>query len=223
MLLIVPTPIGNLEDITLRGIKALKEADSIICEDSRVTRKLMKLLEIETAGKFVDYMRNHQLNQASEAELDKISEDNEYRVVMVSDAGSPGLSDPGFLIIKLAIEKQIPYSVLPGSNALVPAVVGSGLVNKDFLFVGFLPTKKGRQKKLKEVSGSGYPVVLYESVHRVEKLISELNEYYSPQSEIAICREISKQFEEIVVSKLADLDISKMKLKGEFVVVIRPV
>jgi 16S rRNA (cytidine1402-2'-O)-methyltransferase len=145
MLYIVPVPVGNLEDITLRGVRLFREAQTIITEDSRQTRKLMKLLEIETKPRFIDITKNHSLNDKGIKDGLLQASIVESVVLLVTDSGTPGISDPGCEIIRYALDNAIPYTVLPGATAFVPALVSSGLVEKEFMFLGFLPIKKGRQ------------------------------------------------------------------------------
>jgi 16S rRNA (cytidine1402-2'-O)-methyltransferase len=226
MLYIVPTPVGNLEDITLRAVRLLKTAHIIISEDTRHTRKLMKLLEIENKPKFIDFTRNHELNLLPiEAALRTIltaeeEEKEAVEILVVSDSGTPGISDPGIEIIRLAQELAINYTVLPGATAFVPAVVASGITGREFTFLGFLPVKKGRQTQWKEIAVSAYPVVFYESVHRIEKCIGELKQYLDPSRKVSICREVTKMYETIWIGTIGTLEVSEIKQKGEFVIVV---
>jgi len=196
----------------------MKTVSHVICEDPRVAHKLYTLLEIEMKPSFVSIIKNHQLNDKVFRLLDSTQED----ILVVTDAGTPGLSDPGREIIQYLQENGYEYSVLPGANALVPAVVASGLVPKEFLFKGFLPIKKGRKAQLTSISESKVPVVLYESVHRIEKLLVELQGYLNPESAIFIHREISKQYETMWSGTISDLSNIELKKKGEFVVVVKP-
>ncbi len=231
MLYLVPTPLGNLEDITLRALRLLKEADTIITEDSRMTRKLMNLLEIANKPAFVDIIRNHNLNwskvqdtlkevKQNQIKIELNPETKELVVLLVTDAGTPGVSDPGIEIIRLAQEMEVKYTVLPGPSALVPAVVASGLVSKEFVFLGFLPIKKGRQSLWQEIIRSQYPIVVYESVHRIEKFLAESKEHLQADRKICICNDLSKKFEQIWVGKIANLQEFQLVTKGEFVIVI---
>lgn len=217
MLYIVPTPVGNLEDITLRAINILSKVEVIICEDSRKTRELLRLLNINNKPKFVDYMKNHNINLSK---IEEVLEFEDKDIAFVTDAGTPGISDPGILLIRLLQQKKIEYTVLPGATALIPAVVASGLVTKDFVFVGFLPTKKGRQSAWQMIVDSQIPVVLYESVHRISKMIEEAQIYLSPTRKVCICKELSKKFEEVRILQVNELSKLEMNFKGEFVVVI---
>jgi len=221
MLYIVPTPIGNLEDITLRALRLLKEAQLILCEDSRQTRKLMNLLEIENKPKFVDLVRNQEYNfRGVQEAISQLENDPDLVVLLVSDAGTPGISDPGFEVLRMVQQKNIKYTVLPGATAFVPALVASNLVSKEFRFVGFLPLKKGRQTLWKEIIRSQTPIIIYESVHRILKFIEEAKSNLEPERKICICRELTKTFEEIWVGNIAGLSELKIIEKGEFVIII---
>jgi 16S rRNA (cytidine1402-2'-O)-methyltransferase len=225
MLYFVPVPVGNLEDITLRAHRLLQTAPIIISEDSRETRKLMKLLEIDTRPKFVDFTREHKLNIKPILvvfEQMKAAQDagEEMDVLVVSDSGTPGISDPGVELVRAAREMGIAQTVLPGATALIPAVVMSGITGKEFLFLGFLPIKKGRQTAFKELATSQYPVVFYESVHRIEKCVEEIKVAIESDRKISICREISKKFEDVWVGTVGELEIATITQKGEFVIVL---
>ncbi len=221
MLYIVPTPIGNLEDITLRALKLFEEAEVILTENSKNTALLLTHLKIKNRPKFINILKNRKFNTL---EVDQVLEQSklepDQKILLVSDAGTPGISDPAIQIVRLAQQKQVAISTLPGATALIPAVVNSGLVTKEFLFLGFLPTKKGRQKLWKEIQNSPYPVILYESVHRTEKLILEMQTYLSSSRKVAFSREISKVFEQNWLGTVADLAHIQITLKGEFVWVI---
>jgi 16S rRNA (cytidine1402-2'-O)-methyltransferase len=219
MLYVVPTPIGNLEDITVRAQRILTESTSILCEDPRITKKLCNLLGIDTKPQFIALSRNKEINYSGIAKvLDTIS-DNDV-VSLVTDAGTPGMSDPGCEIVRMCQELGIKYTVLPGATAFVPALVASGIVQKEFVFMGFLPTKKGRKTAWATISLSHYPVVFYESVHRIAKCILEAQEYLQPDQKISISREISKTFESLWSGKVSDLSSYSLVEKGEFVVVV---
>lgn len=224
MLHFVPTPIGNLEDITLKAIRLFKSADTVICEDPTVFFKLLKLLNIENKPKLINIIKNHEFNQIQiQKALSELAEDPSKTVLVVTDAGTPGVSDPGFLIVKIAQELSIEYCVEPGASALLPAVVASGLVSKGFIFLGFPPIKKGRQTFLKKLSRYDLPVVIYESSHRIERLIENLELYIEPNRKVFIIREISKKFEQKWLGQIKDLNPNIMKWKGEFVIVIKAI
>lgn len=218
-LFIVSTPIGNLKDITLRALDVLKEADFIACEDTRVTGFLLNHYDIKK--EMVSLNANNE-NQKIEYVLDRIT--GGENCALVSDAGTPAISDPGIRLISAAIKKNINVITVPGPSALTAALTLSGLPTDSFVFEGFIPQKKGRQKKLKELADEKRTIVIYESTHRIEKLLNELNEYM-PGRLIVICRELTKKFEEVwrgypeeILSTLSDRII-----KGEFVVVIAPI
>jgi 16S rRNA (cytidine1402-2'-O)-methyltransferase len=223
MLYVIPTPIGNLDDITWRAVKLLSTVDTLLCEDSRSVRKLLTLLEISHKPQMIDLTRYHQFNFAGIRKiLDILLENPEQQVGLVTDTGTPGISDPGREVIQLAQEKQVEYTVLPGATALIPAVVASGLVAKEFHFVGFLPIKKGRQTKWQEITQSSSPIVLLESVHRLSKFLREAQEYLSPSRYLSIHNEISKKFERRWLSRVKELPqlTEEIVYKGEFCVVI---
>ncbi len=216
-LIITPTPIGNLEDITLRSIRYLKECDFILAEDTRVTLKLLNHLEItKSVYSFHSHNEHKVLNQV----IQKIQEAE--NVVLVSDAGTPGISDPGFLLIRSCIENEIEIECLPGPTAVIPALVVSGFPTDRFIFEGFLPHKKGRQTRIKEICSETRTTVLYESPHRINKMLKQFQEYIHPERPVAVIREISKMFEEIKRGTIQELiDFSEQKvLKGEIVVVV---
>lgn len=222
MLYIIPTPVGNLEDITLRAIRLLSDSQIILCEDGRVTSKLLTLLKIDNKPRYVNITQNQKFRYNTIKSI--LEENNNQDLLLVSDAGTPGISDPAFQIIKLAQEIGIKYTVLPGATAMVPAIVASGLAPKEFIFQGFLPIKKGRIKKWEEIKVALYPTVIYESVHRIEKTLNEIKEIFDPTTPISISKEISKSNEMVwtgVVSELVSY-IEDTKLKGEFVIVLSP-
>lgn len=217
-LYIVATPIGNFEDITYRAVRILSEVSFIACEDTRITSRLLNHYNISTPL-FVMSARNE--DQKINLLLEKI--ESGETCALVSDAGTPCISDPGIRLVSAAIKRGIYPVPVPGANAAVTALSVSGLPTDAFYFEGFLPQKKGRQKKLKELTTLEKTIVLYESVYRIEKLLSELNEYM-PERKISVHREITKMFEESwagypneIISELDD-----KKIKGEFVVVIAP-
>lgn len=223
MLYIIPTPIGNLDDITIRAVKILEKCNVLICEDPRNTAQLLKLLKIPNPPKLIQYVSNHNFNYTKihDALLeDKNSNDDGFITGLVSDAGSPGLSDPGREVVEIAIEIGLKYTVLPGSNATIPAIVASGFVSKEFIFIGFLPIKKGRNKLWGDIIRSQYPTVLYESKHRINKLIEEIYANLEPERRICICREISKMHEWIWSGTVEELKSVEVMEKGEFVVTI---
>jgi len=221
MLYFIPTPIGNKDDITIRAMKLLQSLDIFICEDTRTTMKLMKMYDIPYKDKqffsLTSFTSTGQL--AKYVDILKVSD-----IWLVSEAGTPGLSDPGKSMIQLCNEYDIPFTILPGANALVPAVVGAGFDTSEFIYLGFLPTKKGRQTKIKEILSSKIPVFVYESVHRIEKFFKELDQN-GFHGQISISRELSKMYEQQFTGTVEDaismIQSKKMPLKGEFVIGIR--
>lgn len=219
-LYLVPTPIGNLEDITIRALKVLSSANVIACEDTRTTQGLLKKLDIRYE-KLVSY---HEYNERERAvELVKHIKENGISVALVSDAGTPALSDPGYRIINEAINNDVKVIPLPGANALLPALLGSGFATNEFVFLGFPPQKKGRQTFLQHAAAMPQTLIMYESTHRIGKLIKEIVEYFGEETEICIARELSKMYEEFLrgtAREIADIFDERKELKGEIVVVI---
>ncbi len=218
MLYIVSTPIGNLKDITLRALEILKEVDFIACEDTRVTVNLLHHYEIKR-----EMLSLNAVNESSKIDsiINRIISGESC--ALVSDAGTPGISDPGKRLIASTIGKNITVVPVPGASALLTALTISGLPADSFIFEGFIPQKKGRQKKLTEISQEERAVVIYESVYRIEKLINELNQFI-PDREIAVCRELTKKFEEVWRGKPSEIlnSLPGKTIKGEFVIVIAP-
>lgn len=212
-LYIVATPIGNLEDITLRALRILKEADLVLCEDTRVTRKLLEHYNIRT--KTLSY-HQHSGKIKSEKVLSQLSQGRS--LALVTDAGTPGLSDPGGKLVEEALASGCKIESIPGPSALIAAISISGVPVDRFLYLGFLPHKKRRQTLINQISESKYPVVLYESVHRINKLLSEL----SPLSRIVVARELTKKFETIYRGTVKEVQkqLKPSETKGEFVVII---
>ena len=217
MLYIIPTPIGNLEDITLRSLRILKDSDLILAEDTRVSIKLLKNYNIKTPMEsFHTYNEHIRLKKYLEyLKKDKI-------ISVVSDAGTPGISDPGYLLVRNALENEIKVSCLPGPTALIPALVQSGLPCDRFIFEGFLPTKKGRLNKLNQMASESKTTVFYESPHRLLKLIHQMKTIFGGNRKIAIVREISKLHESTFTGTLeeAKLYFEGKKPKGEFVIIV---
>ena len=216
-LFIVPTPIGNLEDITLRAIRVLKEADLVLSEDTRQTGKLLKHYDIDTPQRSFHQHNEHKILSVA---IDQIKTHNS--VALVSDAGTPGISDPGFLLVRECISNNIEVECLPGATALIPALVESGFPCDNFYFIGFLPVKKGRKKRLDEIKLMDKTVVLYESPHKIQKTIRELKEILEGNRRICISREISKIHHETMRGTLNEIDtiVQSRKLKGEIVIAI---
>jgi len=216
-LYLIPTPIGNLEDMSFRSIRILKEVDLVLAEDTRQTKKLFNHYQIETAlQSFHAHNEHHRVQGYIEKMLAGMS------IAQVSDAGTPGISDPGFLLVRAAIQNEITVECLPGPTAFVPALVASGIPCDRFVFEGFLPQKKGRQTKLKLLAQEERTVILYESPHRINKLVSEIAEYFDPDRQVVIAREITKMHEEFLRGTATELKetLEQKKLKGEIVVII---
>tara|TARA_Y100000589_G_scaffold324204_1_gene360002 strand:- start:14411 stop:15088 length:678 start_codon:yes stop_codon:yes gene_type:complete len=214
---IIPTPIGNLGDITNRAIEVLSSCDLILAEDTRTTRNLLRHLGVDKPLKSFHLHNEH---KAVGSIVDSLTSGLHY--ALCSDAGTPGISDPGFLLVRACIEAGIEVSCLPGATAFVPALVLSGLPCDRFIFEGFLPHKKGRQKRLQAMILEKRTTVLYESPHRILKLLHELVNYECGSRKIAVCRELSKLHEEVIRGTVSDAleHFSRKSPKGEFVVVI---
>ena len=216
-LFLVPTPVGNLEDITMRALRILREADLILAEDTRTTGNLLRHFDIRNA-----MLSYHKFNEHQTVE----SVVNRLRggetVALVSDAGTPGISDPGFLVAREAIKAGIEVITLPGATAMVPALVSSGLPCDRFCFEGFLPQKKGRQSRLKALSCEPRTMVFYESPHRVVKALMQMAEVFGQERPVSVCREISKIHEESVRGTLSEVldHFQKNEPRGEFVIVV---
>lgn len=219
MLYIVPTPIGNLEDITLRALRILREVDVVACEDTRVTGRLLQLLGIDRKRLISLHAHNE---SGRTAEIVAILREG-VAVALVSDAGTPGISDPGGLLIAEVIAHGLTIVVLPGPNAAITALVGSGFMLKSFHFEGFLPAKKGRRTRLDQLRRIESVIVLYESPHRLKKTILELQETFGPDRRVAIARELTKIYEEFLRGTLAQI-VHELEertvIKGECVIVI---
>lgn len=216
-LYIVPTPIGNLDDITIRAIDTLKNSDLILAEDTRRAKKLLSHYNIST--KIKSYHVNNEHKKVDEY-IELMLEDK--IISLITDAGTPCISDPGFLLVRKTIKKGIQITCLPGPTALIPALVLSGLPSDAFIFEGFLPRKKGRKTKLKEISQNIITTIIYESPYRIIKTLSDLLEFTESNREISISREISKIYEETYRGSLSDAltYFSNKKIKGEFVICI---
>ena len=216
-LYIVPTPIGNLDDITLRAIKTLEAADYILAEDTRTTAFLLKHLGIEKKL-YSHHKFNEHATAASVAEA--IGEGR--TVALVSDAGTPGISDPGFLLVRTCVEAGIEVETLPGATAFVPALVQSGFPCDRFCFEGFLPQKKGRTKRLQELSQESRSIIFYESPVRVVKCLEQLAEIFGEERAVSVSRELTKKFEQTVRGSVAEVleHFRTHEPKGEFVIVV---
>ncbi len=216
-LFIVPTPIGNLGDITIRAIETLKNSDLILAEDTRHAKKLLSEYKIST--KVNSYHLNNEHKKVNDY-IELMS--SGQKISLITDAGTPCISDPGFLLIREAIKKEIIITCLPGPTALIPALVLSGLPSENFIFEGFLPRKKGRKTKLLELAQNTRTTIIYESPYRVVKTLTEFLEYFGEDRQITLSREISKIYEETFRGSVVEAVkyFSNKKIKGEFVICI---
>ncbi len=217
MLYIVSTPIGNLEDITLRALRTLKEVDLIAAEDTRHSHILLQKYEIKTP---VTSFHSYSTDAKLESIIRELKDGKE--VALISDAGTPGISDPAYSLIRRAIEEGVKIVPIPGASALLTAIVSSGLPMDKFVYLGFLPLKKGRQTLLKSLQTEERTLVIYESPHRLLKTLEHLKEYLGDR-EIAVCRELTKVFEETLRMKISDAikHFTQKKPKGEFVLIVK--
>ena len=217
LLYIVATPIGNLEDITFRAVRVLKEADLILAEDTRTSGFLLKHYEIKTP-----MQSHHKFNEHKTVDNVVQRIKNGQTVALISDAGTPAISDPGFLVVRQCVENDIEVECLPGATAFVPALVASGLPNDRFTFEGFLPQKKGRQTKMRELSTEKRTMIFYESPFRLAKTLTQLAENFGNERKASVSREISKVFEETKRGTLQDLSLyyTEHNPKGEIVVIV---
>ena len=216
-LYIVPTPVGNLEDITLRALRVLKEADCILAEDTRTSGILLKHYDIKAK-----LQPHHKFNEHKTIESIAQRIKGGENIALISDAGTPGISDPGFLLSRQCAKEGVEVECLPGATAFVPAIVASGLPCDRFCFEGFLPQKKGRVSRLTELSTEERTIIFYESPYRIVKLLTQIAEIFGNERECAVCREISKLHEEIVRGSVEEVlsHFSTHEPKGEFVVVV---
>ncbi len=216
-LYVVPTPVGNLEDITYRALRILKEVSFILAEDTRTTGMLLKHFDVQTR-----MQSHHKFNEHKTVEsvVERIKAGES--VALVSDAGTPSISDPGFLVVRECVRNGVEVECLPGATAFVPALVNSGLPSDRFCFEGFLPQKKGRATRIKELSEESRTIVLYESPYRLVKCLTQLSDVFGDEREASVSREISKMFEETVRGTLAELiaHFTEKEPKGEIVIVV---
>lgn len=216
MLYLVPTPVGNLEDITLRALRILKEVSLILAEDTRTSSVLLKHYDIHTPLK-----SHHKFNEhATAAQMAALAQSQD--IALISDAGTPGISDPGFMLVRACVELGVEVQTLPGATAFVPALVGSGLPCDRFYFEGFLPQKKGRQTRLQWLAQQDHTMIIYESPFRLQKTLEQLAEYLGLDRQASVSREISKKFEDTQRGTLAEL-IAHFKAspaKGEIVIIV---
>jgi len=214
---IVPTPIGNLDDITLRAINVLKDVDLILCEDTRRSKKLLIHYEIETP------LRSHQkFNEHQEVDIiiEKIKSGT--KVALISDAGTPGISDPGYLIVRTCIQNNIEIDCLPGPTAFVPALINSGIPSDKFIFEGFLPVKKGRKTRLEILSKEERTMVFYESPHKILKTLNDFLIHFGSNRKVSISRELTKIYEETIRGTIHSVleSLTEKSIKGEIVVIV---
>ena len=217
ILYVVPTPVGNMEDITLRALRILKEADLILAEDTRTSGKLLKHYDIHN-----HLQSHHKFNEhgTSQAVVEKLKAGQ--TIALISDAGTPGISDPGFYLVREAVGAGVEVQCLPGATALIPALVSSGLPDDRFCFEGFLPQKKGRQTRLESLREETRTMVFYESPYRVLKTLQQFAEVFGDDRKVSCCREISKVHEESVRGTLAEViaHFKETEPRGEFVIVV---
>lgn len=216
-LYLIPSPIGNLGDITYRAVEVLKNADGILCEDTRTSSVLLRHYNIQ---KPLTPYHQHNEHKVLGYLIEQIQAGKTY--ALITDAGTPGISDPGFLLVRECIKNNIPVECLPGATAFVPALVQSGIPSNRFVFEGFLPLKKGRQTMLKQLATEERTIILYESPHRLVKTLHELASAFGPERPAAVCRELTKMFEETRKDTLAALaqHYEAHAPKGEIVLVI---
>ena len=214
-LFLIPTPIGNLADITARSVSTLSKVDYILCEDTRRTAKLMNHLNIKKKLKSF-----HKFNEHSKIKniIDDLKKG--LTIGVVSDAGSPGISDPGYLIVKNCLESNIEVESLPGPTALIPALVISGIPCERFTFEGFLPIKKGRKKRLEELSREIRTMVFYESPHKISKTLNDLKVHFGDDRKVSVSKELTKIHESTIRGTLGTISLGERKIRGEFVIVV---
>lgn len=217
-LIVVPTPVGNLQDMTFRAIEVLKSVSMVLCEDTRTSGFLFKHYEISTPKQSFHMHNEH---KAVTSVISRLKSGNE--IALISDAGTPGISDPGFLLIRECVANEIPVETLPGATAFVPALVNSGFPCDRFCFEGFLPQKKGRQKKLSSLENETRTVIFYESPHRIVKTLEQFIEHFGEERLVSVSREISKLHEETVRGTVKEVleHFATHPPKGEFVVILK--
>jgi len=216
-LFLIPTPIGNLEDMTFRAVRILKEVDLILAEDTRTSGKLLKHYEIENR-----VTAHHKFNEHKTASRFAERILGGESIALISDAGTPGISDPGFLLVRSCLDVGVEVECLPGATAFVPALVNSGLPADKFCFEGFLPQKKGRQKRLTELESEDRTIIFYESPHRLLKMLEQFAEHFGEERQISVSRELSKMHEENARGTIAEVlkHFTEKGVKGEIVVVL---
>jgi 16S rRNA (cytidine1402-2'-O)-methyltransferase len=216
-LFIVPTPIGNLKDMTFRAIEVLQNVDLILAEDTRTSGKLLSHFSISTP---MQAYHMHNEHKVLDGLVQKIK--SGISMALITDAGTPAISDPGFLLVRACLENKIKIETLPGATAFVPALVNSGLPSEKFVFEGFLPVKKGRQTRLKELATEERTMIFYESPHKLLKTLQDFNQYFGVERKASISRELTKLYEENIQGTFNELIVHFQKnvLKGEFVIVV---
>ena len=216
-LFLVPTPIGNLGDITYRAVATLKEVDLILAEDTRTSGKLLNHYQINTLMQAFHMHNEHRKLEEITSKLN-----TGLNIALISDAGTPGISDPGFLLVREALSINLKVTCLPGATALIPALVQSGLTSDRFVFEGFLPPKKGRNKRLEKLLDEDRTLIFYESPHKLLKTLSQFSEIFGPERRVSISRELSKMFEETFRGTLKEAEdyFNTHAPKGEFVVCV---
>ncbi|MDX1740059.1 MAG: 16S rRNA (cytidine(1402)-2'-O)-methyltransferase [Rhodothermales bacterium] len=218
MLYVVPTPIGNLEDITLRALEVLRSVDVVACEDTRTSGKMLNHFGITTPR--VSYHDHNERKRAPDL-ISRMKAGS--RVALISDAGTPGISDPGFYLVRECHRNDIEVVVLPGASAVLPALVASGLPSDRFAFEGFLPPKKGRASRLQNIAREPRTVVLYESPHRILKTLKQLEDVCGADRPVSVARELTKQYEEVLrgtLESVRDILAGRERQRGEFVIVL---
>jgi len=217
ILYIIPTPIGNLKDITLRAIELLKEVDLILAEDTRKSKILLNHFEADTA-----VISHHKFNEHKTAERICKQIESGKKVALITDAGTPGISDPGFLLVRTCISMNIAVETLPGPTAFIPALINSGLPCDRFCFEGFLPQKKGRIGRIKKLENEERSMVFYESPHRIIKLVDQLTEIFGPERKASISRELTKIHEETIRGSLSEIavNLKTRQPRGEYVLIV---
>ena len=217
-LILIPTPIGNLGDITQRAVESIKNVDMLLCEDTRRSLKLLNHLKIKKSLKSYHKFNEHSIVEKVINEIE-----SGLMVGLISDAGTPSISDPGYLIVKMCIDQNIEVECLPGPTALIPALAVSGLPTDRFVFEGFLPVKKGRKTRLDELSNEKRTMIFYESPYKLYRTLKDFYNCFGPEREISISKELTKIFESTRRGKIKDLidEYENKKLKGEFVIIVK--
>lgn len=217
-LFLIPTPIGNLEDITLRALRLMKEVDLILAEDTRNTSKLLRYYEIENKLKSYHSYNEHRIQEQIIAKLK-----DGLKIALVTDAGTPGISDPGYLIVNACITNDIKIECLPGPTAFIPALVKSGIPSDRFVFEGFLPHKKGRKKKFDSLVSETRTMIFYESPHRLVKTLNDFLNIFGPSRQTSVSRELTKKYEETITGDLESIlnHFGNNLVRGEFVIIVQ--